>query len=1220
MIRTNTNTDKSVESLIGEVADDFLQRLSRGEQPQIEEYAQRHPEIADKLRRLLPTLKMMGTIPLDSDVLKGNEEMESAAGRTLGDFRIIREIGRGGMGVVYEAEQLSLGRRVALKVLPFAAMLDNRQLQRFKNEAQAAAQLHHTNIVPVHSVGCERGVHYYAMQFVEGSTLSEVIDELQRISGKEPEQPGDSTGAVSRLAQDLTEGRFAPVERTPESGSSSVAKTTSTLAAVATEGSTQSPAFFRSVANLGIQAAEALEHAHTQGIIHRDIKPSNLLLDTKGNVWIADFGLALCQTHTGISLTMPGDLLGTLRYMSPEQARGGGVQLDSGTDIYSLGITLYELLTQQPAFTGNDRPELLRKITDKEPPPPRQLNTAIPADLETILLKATAKEPHTRYATAQELADDLQRFLEHKPIQAKRPTLIERAAKWSRRHRSVVAATFVMLVLTVVGLALSTVLITRQQQIAQSQRVRAEGNLRLALEALDEIHMKIVEELPVKSKIKPEDRVLLDKTLEFYEQFALENDSDPEIRLKMAAAYRRVGTTRGLLGESERAEQAYNRSLMLSKALVTEFPNDREYREALANSYHDLAFQFWRTGQSGEAELTFRSSLKMWEKLAADSPDVPQYQKKLAECYNCLAVNIPSGYRLGEREEMILKALDLTKKLLVDFPSRGNIPDEGERRNLLSKIYRTQYFNLRRRGQTDEADAALLRSLEIREKLVADFPDEPMFQYDLSQSLINRAQQLRGDGRLEEAEQYFREALPHMKKAADHSPSVAQYQDQLGSDYRLFGRFLRDIGQKEEAEEFYHESLVIFERLNDSVLDVPRYQEYLALSYYLLGKFLAHIGRVDEAEQPYRQALPVYQTLTTEFPEAWVYVERITWVFSGLANILKETGPLEEFERVYQQVFGIYQELFAGSTDVSGFWWDRFEYFDFAHRLKGTDLQNEAEDVCRKGVYRLQELIRESPSNSKYAERYIDFSRQLVIFLAADGEGSSEELETFLPQLLPTLKMVDDFPTPTLLEDLANLYLVSDYVDALEEEEQINRLALFLLEKLWEECPVLTATNDRLAWFLVNCPVLHLRDPERAVELAQKIVELDPKAEAGWCTLGAAYYRVGQWEAAVEALTQSDRLHPQGPWDHFFLAMAHGQLGHDHEARNWYDQGVKWLDEHEARNWYDEGIKWFDEMVYDKSQFSWLHRYRAEAANLLGLSEELETTDEEIILEASDSL
>ena len=373
-------------------------------------------------------------------------------GGTLGDFQLVREIGRGGMGVVYEAHQISLNRQVALKVLPFTAVLDQRQLERFKTEAQAAAGLHHGNIVPVFYVGCDRAVHYYAMQYIEGQDVSDLIKQLRQVAqNDEPDLPVTQDADFS-LASDLAMGRFEPADLTRPNiplkvdddkstrPNSKAVTDTCAFAALSTKDATNKPEYFRTIAGLGIQGAEALEYAHQNGILHRDIKPSNLMLDAGGKLWITDFGLARIEGDAG--LTMTGDVMGTLRYMSPEQATGQNDAVDRRSDIYSLGVTLYEMLSLSPVNPAEDRHELLQKRLQKEPVPLRQLNKAIPADLETIVHKAIAKEPDERYATAQEFADDLRRFLNGEPIHARRPSVTLRFSKWSQRNRTLAASLF----------------------------------------------------------------------------------------------------------------------------------------------------------------------------------------------------------------------------------------------------------------------------------------------------------------------------------------------------------------------------------------------------------------------------------------------------------------------------------------------------------------------------------------------------------------------------------------------------------------------------------------------------------------------------------------------------------------------------------------------------------------------------------------------------------
>jgi serine/threonine protein kinase len=405
---------------LAEVLERYLAALETGGAPTTEQLLARHPALAARLERCLASLRFVEGVAPEL-TMSGADNGEPCENRRLGDFRILREVGRGGMGVVYEAEQLSLARRVALKILPFAAVLDPRHLQRFKNEALAAAHLDHPHIVEVYGIGCERGIHFYAMRFIDGVTLAEVIAERR---SQEPEVRSQKEGGQATASEDsslITPHSSLPPDTVPV-----------VRAALSTVNSLSPKERLRRVAELGVQAAEALEHAHQTGIVHRDIKPSNLMLDERGKLWITDFGLA--RNIADASMTMTGDLVGTLRYMSPEQAESRNAILDHRTDIYSLGATLYELATDRPVVEGQERAQILREIAEKDPASPRKHTPAMPADLETILLKCLAKEPSARYSTATALAEDLRRFLEQKPIVARRPSAWDRIGKWSRRH------------------------------------------------------------------------------------------------------------------------------------------------------------------------------------------------------------------------------------------------------------------------------------------------------------------------------------------------------------------------------------------------------------------------------------------------------------------------------------------------------------------------------------------------------------------------------------------------------------------------------------------------------------------------------------------------------------------------------------------------------------------------------------------------------------------
>jgi len=377
-------------------------------------------------------------------------------------YRILGVLGHGGMGVVYRAVQTKLNRDVALKVLPMMMGTANpASVSRFRREATAAARLHHTNIIPIYDFGESRDAHYYAMELISGQPLNVVVKRLSEVN------------IASVPPTRVTEFLHDFVTGSPMPAVEAQAKTTPSHEPSSGFGSASSwrgRAHYQQVARWMTDTAIALHYAHGEGIIHRDIKPANLILSVDGRIMIADFGLAKSMDEE--SVTMTGSLLGTLRYISPEQAMARRVRVDHRTDIYSLGVTMYELLCLQPAYPGLDEKEILGAIISRDPTAPRKLVSSVPTELETICLKAMEKSPDARYATARSLAEDLQRYLSDRPIVAKRPGVLARATKFAKRRRA-----FVVAVAAGVLLIASTALTIHERRLAseaESQRVAAQ--------------------------------------------------------------------------------------------------------------------------------------------------------------------------------------------------------------------------------------------------------------------------------------------------------------------------------------------------------------------------------------------------------------------------------------------------------------------------------------------------------------------------------------------------------------------------------------------------------------------------------------------------------------------------------------------------------------------------------------------------------------------------
>jgi serine/threonine protein kinase len=838
---TTCAADDSPRRALVDVLEAYLANLETGVAPDEQSLIAAHPELADELRPYLESLRLLhgATQDLREPPNSSNAALHSThiAGpvRQIGDYRIVREIGRGGMGIVYEAHQKSLNRRVALKILPFAAVLDQRQIARFRNEAQAAAQLHHPHIVPVFAVGQEQGVYYYAMQCIDGQSLEQAVNELRQtpINGglRSTRAAGAMNGSTTTVRLDAVGAR-------------------------ASHRSFRQDDFFRTVARLGKEAAEALQHAHDYGIVHRDVKPSNLLIDDQGKLWVTDFGLARVQADGGVTLT--GDVVGTLRYMSPEQAAGRTALVDARTDVYSLGATLYELLTQEHAHAGDDRQTLLRQIVNEEPIPPRRHNAAVPIDLETIVLSAMAKTREERYASAQAMADDLERFLAGKPTLARRPTLVDRAAKWARRHRSLVtvaaAAMFVLCLVSGVGVAMlaaeqartkaALAEAKRNARDAQASFERAERHFRQARGAVDHFGLRLADRLLEVPGTEDVRRDWLIDALSYYKQFMTEADDDPHLRRELALAH-------------------------FKSAVITA-----------------------KLGGTADAISEYEAAVAHLENILAEGSAAPNVQAELAVTHNNLALLVVARGDVNAAREHYQKAIELQSKLIQSHAGEPTYAGQ------LAESQANFGMLLDQLGETAAAEASLRAAVDSLRPLAESFSNDPKYARNLAIACNNLCFVLRKRD-VEAARGVAQEAVAILKRLTEKHSGQLQYEGDLALCYNNLAAIESHSERFNEAVRWHGEAIAIQERLVRVAPAVVRHRSDLAISLNNLGVAHCRLDESTKADSAFARAQEIFATLAGDYPDELAYRSSLAALLNNQALALSKAGRHDDALEIY---------------------------------------------------------------------------------------------------------------------------------------------------------------------------------------------------------------------------------------------------------------------------------------------------------------------------------
>lgn len=896
------SSDSSDRNPVEELAEEFVERRRRGEHVSIEEYAERFPRWSADIRNLFPTLVVMERL--------GVESLEDEAGNTdplpmlerIGDYRILREVGRGGMGIVYEAEQESLGRRVAVKVMLPSALMDARQVARFEREARAAAGLHHTNIVPIFGVGQQDGTHYFVMQLIDGQGLDNVLSELRRLR-----QPGGATDTaeLSRLLSGSVGGGHVDAGST--SREMSIGERPRNPISSASNSATE---YYRTAARLIVQAADALHYANAQGVLHRDLKPANLLLDAAGTLWITDFGLA--KSSDSDDLTNTGDIVGTLRYMAPERFEN---ECTAQSDIYGLGLTLYELVTLRPAYDEADRATLVAQIIHDSPPSPRKIAIDLPRDLETILLKAVSHSPNSRYSTAGEFAADLRRFLDGRPIQARRIGPIERTWRWCRRNPAVASLTFGIIISL---LAVSVAYYNTRQALAEASTARsgetqalaqaeqrasdAEAAEKLAAEAVDQYFTTISESrLIAVPGLQPLRRELLTLALSYYEKLAERSGRRPELKRELAFAHERVASINAWIGSNDEAVSRYRAAIEIIDELRRDAPDDRLLVMQGARCHRRLGLELRDSSLLAESEAHLNLAIELYATVDAADQD-SLYIVELARTLGHRGITRSNRQKLKEAIADCERAVEILQAVARSSPQIERALAEAF--NMLGNVHADEHL-----GNFANALEPFAHVVQYYREVVEANPRQTYGRRELARALHNlgrakfAAQDVQGSVAL------FREALDMRRELYNENPSVGTYQsDVIGSHDRL-GRVYGRIEEPDRAVDEFRAAIDLQTDLVRQHPEVHSYKRQLANLWYALGSQHARAQRQEESNKAFEKAVELAEEVLATLDASAENHRFVAEISNNMGGLFRGQGQHDKARVQFQRAVSAAEEI-----------------------------------------------------------------------------------------------------------------------------------------------------------------------------------------------------------------------------------------------------------------------------------------------------------------------
>jgi tetratricopeptide (TPR) repeat protein len=864
---------------------------------------------------------------------------------TVAGYEIVEQLGRGGMGVVFQARQVSLDRLVALKMILAGAHAGPEELARFRAEADAVARLQHPNIVQIYEIGQYQGGPYFALEFVDGGSLA------QKVAG-EP---------------------------------------------------------FRAAAQLVERLARAVHYAHQRGIVHRDLKPANVLLARSQHrdaiplrcgseeadryePKITDFGLAK-RLEGDSSQTRTGAVIGTPSYMAPEQAVGRSKDVGPAADVWALGAMLYEMLTGRPPFRAETPMETLLQVQSEDPVPPARLQRKVPRDLETICLKCLQKEPHKRYASADELAQDLSRLLADEPILARPVSGWERAWKLARRHpaaASLVGVGVLGLLAVILGsLAYSARLhefnvqlqaaakrereqaanARDQRDVAQRERARAEANYRRAIEAVDELTRLAQEQLAELPQTEAVRQAVLEKVLTFYAGFLEERSTDPAVRFETGRAHQRVAELLKLLGEHAESRQAYGRAIELFDQLAREFAEAAEYRHELAVSQNGLAELLRTVGESDEAERGYRRAMELEESLVREFPAEPKHRRELARACDNLGILLSGTGRAADAEQAFGEAIGILQSLVRESP------DQAEYQQGLARSYLNLGPLLRTAGRLTEAESAYDRAIQLLDALVARLPNRPAYRHELAVTHNNRGNLLNSARRFDEANEAHGAAEQILRTLVTDLPRVPGYRAELANTLNSRGAVHARTSDWSGAQQAWREAVTVFEQLAAEFPEIADHRGRLGMTLGNVGWLLRKRGDLADAPATLRAGIDHLKAALSRSPANPALQQALRFSSSELAEALVQTGEHSAAADAANSIAEVFPERAADHYAAARLLARCISLAEQDANLAEPERQSSAENYADRAVRMLAQAVQKGFHDAAALRNTEDFER-----------------------------------------------------------------------------------------------------------------------------------------------------------------------------------------------------------------------------------------------------